>query len=502
MSVRLPTHGYSPCRRAVWPQALFLLVWLPLAALFQCPTASATVQSWRVNLGALSEDPGVAEPQLTGVSIGTQEGAQDGPAAGEDAPGLPSGAPPYVSLSIVHPGDPQWAMISAPDGASLSDIRSPLSPGASQTWRLRVTGDNGSALLQGPRYLVLIWYLQDVPDEIELTLRRGDNPGLPGIDVKKVVNLTLTQTAPLQHFEFLLTARNKQVGVVCTSPPRATPSDTSALVQWTTDRPSSSRVEYGATQQYGQMAGSGALATDHAVLVSGLAPLTAYHFRVTSDALAPPVVPYVSPDFTFATEATPLLILNPRVTDLGERSAIVRWSTRVPASSRVDLGQGLPLGMGLEDTQLTLEHAVELSDLAPRTAYLVRAVSQVPGSSYGESAVLSFATPPAVQVTDGPGVLEGGDNAEVTWSTDQAATSHVEYGPLEGPGFVTDESSLTTRHTVRLSSLAPDTGYWFRVSSTAPGFAPYESQQLSFATHGEPVRFLEEPGATDLGPRS
>ena len=77
---------------------------------------------------------------------------------------------------------------------------------------------------------------------------------------------------------------------------------TAALITWTTDEPSYSQVEYGATTTYGASTTLNAnLATSHARTLSGMTPNTLYHFRVYSkDATGNAAV---SSDFTFTTLA-------------------------------------------------------------------------------------------------------------------------------------------------------------------------------------------------------
>jgi len=59
---------------------------------------------------------------------------------------------------------------------------------------------------------------------------------------------------------------------------------TSAVVHWTTDVPSTSRVDYGETTAYGSSKYSSELVAEHAVSLVGLSPGTLYHYRVTSSA--------------------------------------------------------------------------------------------------------------------------------------------------------------------------------------------------------------------------
>lgn len=56
----------------------------------------------------------------------------------------------------------------------------------------------------------------------------------------------------------------------------------SAVVTWTTDRISDSRVDYGPTVAHGSTATGPAGVTDHSVTLTGLSDATTYHFRVSS----------------------------------------------------------------------------------------------------------------------------------------------------------------------------------------------------------------------------
>ncbi|MBI4423667.1 MAG: hypothetical protein HY554_08070 [Elusimicrobia bacterium] len=81
-------------------------------------------------------------------------------------------------------------------------------------------------------------------------------------------------------------------------------SSTTAVVSWTTDEPSDSQADYGATSAYGA---SSALApapvTSHSVALSGLSAGTLYHFRARSKDAAGNAA--LSGDFAFATASPP-----------------------------------------------------------------------------------------------------------------------------------------------------------------------------------------------------
>lgn len=82
----------------------------------------------------------------------------------------------------------------------------------------------------------------------------------------------------------------------------------SATITWTTDQPSTTQVEYGASSAYGQStAEDPTLLTSHSVALTGLTPNAVYHFRVkATNAIA---MTAYSADNTFATVPLPLTVI-------------------------------------------------------------------------------------------------------------------------------------------------------------------------------------------------
>ncbi len=74
-------------------------------------------------------------------------------------------------------------------------------------------------------------------------------------------------------------------------------------------------------------------------------------------------------------------------------------------------------------------------------------------------------TPPVISsVSATPG---SGGTATVTWTTDEPATSRVDYGTASGSlGSNVSDSALVTAHTINLTGLATNTTYYYRVTST------------------------------------
>jgi hypothetical protein len=66
----------------------------------------------------------------------------------------------------------------------------------------------------------------------------------------------------------------------------ANPSDTSAVITWTTDRAATSSILYGTSQSYDLSATSGSFDTSHSIMLTGLSDQTQFHFEITAgDAL-------------------------------------------------------------------------------------------------------------------------------------------------------------------------------------------------------------------------
>lgn len=83
-------------------------------------------------------------------------------------------------------------------------------------------------------------------------------------------------------------------------------TSTSALVQWTTDVPANSSVQYGVAGYTYTGLVDPTMVTQHSSAITGLQPSTTYHFRVVS-ANASNLVAYSS-DYTFTTSAIPVVI--------------------------------------------------------------------------------------------------------------------------------------------------------------------------------------------------
>ena len=275
-------------------------------------------------------------------------------------------------------------------------------------------------------------------------------------------------------------------------------TDRLAVVSWDTDEPADSAVDFGITTSYGTTTEDGKYVILHEITITGLKASTIYHFRVKSrDATGNG--PSVSADFNFTTQAlpdkTPPQISNIRVESITETSALVLWDTDEVADSFVEFGPNASYGQSSADKTFSLHHSVALKGLTADRVYHYQVISADSSGNAGKGGDLNFRTaktPSAPDTT--PPVITGitvqgitNVKAVVLWTTDEPATSDVDYGLTTGYGLKAGDGTLTPAHSVLLENLAPSTQYHLRVKSTdASGNGPTISTDINFTTIATP----------------
>ncbi len=251
-------------------------------------------------------------------------------------------------------------------------------------------------------------------------------------------------------------------------------TQTSVTITWQTDEASTTLVNYGLTPSYGSTATGVSFVTSHSVDLSGLTPDTIYHFQAVSADFWGNTAR--SADQTFRTlagpDTTPPIISNIQVINITETSADIIWQTNELADSRVDYGLTESYELGtVSSSDLVASHILHLSSLTPNTLYHFRVSSTDEADNTAVSSDQTFttltpldSTPPVISNIRVINITE--TSAVVTWQTDEAANSKVEYGLTVayelGSVLLSD---LVTSHSVPLISLIPNTLYHFRVSS-------------------------------------
>jgi parallel beta-helix repeat protein len=265
-----------------------------------------------------------------------------------------------------------------------------------------------------------------------------------------------------------------------------------ATITWTTNEPADTQVQYGTTSSYGSSTPlNTSLITSHSAGLSGLSPSTTYHFRVLSRDAAGNLAQ--SADNTFVTTSAPdttaPTISGVTAGSITSSGATIAWTTNEPADTQVQYGTTASYGSSTSlNTSMVTSHSQSLTGLSSSTLYNFRVLSRDAAGNLATSANFTFTTATAPDTTAPTisGVTAGSitsSGATITWTTNEAATTQVEYGATTAYGsFSTLDSGLVTQHSATLGNLASSTTYHFRVISLDAGGNKTMSPDNSFTT--------------------
>jgi uncharacterized lipoprotein YddW (UPF0748 family) len=171
-----------------------------------------------------------------------------------------------------------------------------------------------------------------------------------------------------------------------------------------------------------------------------------------------------------AMGAVPPVITDVHAVAGSSTTATVTWTTDELSTSQVDYGTTTSYGSTTTlDSNMVTSHSVGLSGLRCGVVYHYRVRSVDSDDMEAVSGDYTFSTPadgtPAVITAVLPTNVNV-SSAGITWTTDDPATSQVEYGPTGTYGTLTTiDNSLVQSHTVALSGLNPGQLYHYRVRS-------------------------------------
>lgn len=206
----------------------------------------------------------------------------------------------------------------------------------------------------------------------------------------------------------------------------------------------------------------------------------------------------------FQTDTTTPVLLSLAVINITTTTATITWTTDEPSTSYVNYG--LTTGFGSNEPSagpnltLVTSHSLTLTGLSPGTLYhfRVRSIDAAGNEMFGGGSpftTTSGGDVTAPTITVGPDVTVGITTATVTWTTNEASTSHVNYGLTTSYGLdgsVPVDPTLVTSHSVTLTGLAPGTIYHFRVRSSDASANERVSADDTFETN--PLLYLNPPG--------
>lgn len=184
------------------------------------------------------------------------------------------------------------------------------------------------------------------------------------------------------------------------------------------------------------------------------------------------------------TTSSNLTVTGVQVSGITSTGATITWTTSAPADSQVQYGTTTSYGSAtpVSATRQT-SHSVTLSGLAAGTTYQYRVRSVDAGGTVALSGNFSFATQAALTITGVQATAITASGATITWTTNQAADSQVQYGTTTSYGQSTPVTTTRqTTHSVTLTGLAQGTTYQFRTRSANTGGTVALSANFSFAT--------------------
>jgi O-glycosyl hydrolase len=241
-------------------------------------------------------------------------------------------------------------------------------------------------------------------------------------------------------------------------------SKSSVLITWSTDIPSDSQVEYGVTPAYGSNSSDANLVTAHSLQLDGLTPLTLYHYRAISSDGSGNVSE--SQDFIFFLVQ---LAWDAPGWDVGRYLVSYGNASRTYSPPPIDVG-----------TSLT--YTISIS--SPGEYYFAAKAELAPGfeSQYSNEVHLPVETE-ATFIFSIEATNISANQATITWITDPAADSQIEYGTTTAYDNFTDlDPAYVLNHSQVLSDLSDGTTYHFRAKSRSASGIPATSGDFYFTT--------------------
>lgn len=289
----------------------------------------------------------------------------------------------------------------------------------------------------------------------------------------------------------------------------------SVVITWDTDEAATSQVRFTEDGDINSAASTDdvdwdytdedtTLVASHSVKVTGLKPFTAYAFQtISADVYGNEEISSTDEFITTDEPDTTKPVISGVTTTTTTTTATVTWDTDEAATSQVEYGKTTDYGSETTlDATLLASHSVVISGLKPETTYHFR-VKSVDGSDNEKvSKDYTFTTKSGTDTTEpvisGVAVAASKTTATVVWTTDEPATSRVEYGKTTDYGSLTTlDTDLDTSHAVELGNLFPGTTYHFRVRSKDDLGNLAVSDDAVFATQEETD--VEVPKPTDIG---
>ncbi|PJC52790.1 MAG: hypothetical protein CO030_00985, partial [Candidatus Magasanikbacteria bacterium CG_4_9_14_0_2_um_filter_42_11] len=214
----------------------------------------------------------------------------------------------------------------------------------------------------------------------------------------------------------------------------------------------------------------------HSVILTGLTPNTTYYYQVRSiDPLGNATTSTESPGgYSFTTLSGPTLS-NVSVSTILNTQATITWDSDEAADSYVyystDSSFDAPTQAGQAES--ITSHSVTLTGLSPSTTYFFYVASGVGVEKQVIAGIATYyslmttadLTAPVITFDADTDVGLAETNITLAWTTDEAASSTVEYGTSNAYGSTLTNDNFNTNHSFNPTSLLRGTLYYFSIQS-------------------------------------
>jgi len=264
-------------------------------------------------------------------------------------------------------------------------------------------------------------------------------------------------------------------------------TETSAIVEWQTDKPATSVLDL----SNGQHIEKNPLSLYHSIVLTGLTPATQYMVDVHSVDKSNQATQTRSTSFTTLDKQdnkAPQFVEGPLFNQITHEQFVVWFCADEIVTGVILIGEER-----FELTNPAECHELLIDNRDPNTPYeVVAEIVDLAGNGPTLSEPKTVTTLPAPDL-DAPVILLtpividiSDSEATVIWTTDEPATSGVSYNDGAHFHVVTDEHYVV-EHTIPLVDLTPETTYTLTVSSTdREGNGPTLSGEVSFTTLATP----------------
>jgi PKD repeat protein len=266
---------------------------------------------------------------------------------------------------------------------------------------------------------------------------------------------------------------------ILSGPDIASRSATTVVVQWLTDRPATSAVEYGTTVNFESEAVDFDRTRHHRIVLTGLEPATTYFLQATSGdgSEASSVSSRVIEVTTDAqVDDDPPGLRHVSLSRITSSTALVTWRTDEPAGGWVDVGAAADdYADAFGGARLERWHQVLLTGLEANTTYhyRLRAVDAAGNETVGPDATFRTGRDRdrrSPRFTQWPTIVAGHSSATFAWRTDESCFGRVVVGTEATLGTADEVVFESERagfdHRVTVTGLQAGVRYLFSVLST------------------------------------